>query len=159
MATDSAPYPDPRLPRSHGQGLKKGAIGYLSNIVIGVRVDGARVLAGCDARLHRRGQGRRRACPGGAARGVPADAARRLGYKYFKPRRPDAGTTFAWVTRAFGPSAGWLNGWAIFLADLIVMASLADMRRDLHLSAVRPSQNSANRKWRSSSPRCCGSRS
>ena len=29
---------------------------------------------------------------------------------------PDAGTTFAWTTRAFGPGTGWINGWAIFLA-------------------------------------------
>ena len=29
------------------------------------------------------------------------------------------------MTRAFGPSWGWLNGWAIFLSDVIVMASLS----------------------------------
>ncbi len=29
------------------------------------------------------------------------------------------------MTRAFGPQIGWINGWAIFLADVIVMASLA----------------------------------
>ena len=48
-------------------------------------------------------------------------------YKYFNRADPDAGTTFAWTTRAFGPSTGWLNGWAIFLADVIVMASLSDI--------------------------------
>ena len=48
-------------------------------------------------------------------------------YKYFNRADPDAGTTFAWTTRTFGPSTGWLNGWAIFLADVIVMASLADI--------------------------------
>jgi amino acid transporter len=48
-------------------------------------------------------------------------------YKYFNRADPDAGTTFAWTTRAFGPATGWLNGWAIFLADVIVMASLADI--------------------------------
>ena len=26
-----------------------------------------------------------------------------------------------------GPQMGWINGWAIFLADVIVMASLADI--------------------------------
>jgi hypothetical protein len=26
------------------------------------------------------------------------------------------------VTRAFGPQLGWINGWAIFLADIIGMA-------------------------------------
>src|SRR6202453_2055013 len=48
-------------------------------------------------------------------------------YKYFNRADPDAGTTFAWTTRAFGPATGWMNGWAIFLADVIVMASLADI--------------------------------
>jgi amino acid transporter len=48
-----------------------------------------------------------------------------VGYRYLNLADPDAGTTFAWVTRAFGPQIGWVNGWAIFLADIIVMASLA----------------------------------
>ncbi|MBV9603634.1 MAG: APC family permease, partial [Solirubrobacterales bacterium] len=48
-----------------------------------------------------------------------------VGYRFFNLADPDAGTTFAWVTRAFGPQIGWINGWAIFLADIIVMASLA----------------------------------
>jgi amino acid transporter len=48
-----------------------------------------------------------------------------VGYRFFNLADPDAGTTFAWVTRGFGPQVGWVNGWAIFLADIIVMASLA----------------------------------
>jgi amino acid transporter len=48
-----------------------------------------------------------------------------VGYRYLNLADPDAGTTFAWTTRAFGPQIGWINGWAIFLADVIVMASLA----------------------------------
>ncbi len=48
-----------------------------------------------------------------------------VGYRYFNLADPDAGTTFAWVSRAFGPHLGWINGWAIFLADIIVMASLS----------------------------------
>jgi amino acid transporter len=47
-----------------------------------------------------------------------------MGYRYLNKADPDSGTTFAWTTRAFGPSFGWLNGWAIFLADVLVMASL-----------------------------------
>jgi amino acid transporter len=48
-----------------------------------------------------------------------------VGYRFFNLADPDAGTTFAWVTRTFGPQIGWINGWAIFLADVIVMASLS----------------------------------
>ncbi len=50
-----------------------------------------------------------------------------IGYRYFNMADPDAGTTFAWVTRTFGPQLGWINGWAIFLADIIVMASLSEI--------------------------------
>ena len=50
-----------------------------------------------------------------------------VGYRFFNLADPDAGTTFAWVTRTFGPQIGWINGWAIFLADVIVMASLAEI--------------------------------
>jgi amino acid transporter len=53
-----------------------------------------------------------------------------VGYRFLNLADPDAGTTFAWVTRAFGPQLGWVNGWAIFLADIIVMASLAEIAAD-----------------------------
>jgi amino acid transporter len=53
-----------------------------------------------------------------------------VGYRFLNLADPDAGTTFAWVTRAFGPQLGWVNGWAIFLADIIVMASLAAIASD-----------------------------
>ena len=48
-----------------------------------------------------------------------------LAYKYLNRADPDCGTSFAWTTRAFGPWVGWLNGWAIFVADVLVMASLS----------------------------------
>ncbi len=48
-------------------------------------------------------------------------------YRALNRADPDAGTTFAWTTRALGPGTGWVNGWAIFLSDVIVMASLAEI--------------------------------
>src|SRR5579859_7671653 len=36
---------------------------------------------------------------------------------------PDCGTTFTWTARAFGPRAGWMGGWGLIAADIIVMAS------------------------------------
>lgn len=38
----------------------------------------------------------------------------------------DCGTTFSWVTRAMGPWAGWLGGWAISMTGVLVVGSLAD---------------------------------
>jgi amino acid transporter len=48
-------------------------------------------------------------------------------YKYLNKADPNAGTSFAWGTRAFGPQMGWVMGWAIIAADVIVMATLAQI--------------------------------
>ncbi|OIK24342.1 amino acid permease [Streptomyces malaysiense] len=37
----------------------------------------------------------------------------------------DCGTTFTWATRAFGPRTGWMGGWGLIVANIIVMANLA----------------------------------
>ena len=50
-----------------------------------------------------------------------------IGYSEMNKADPDCGTTFTWATRAFGPKAGWAGGWAIVAADVIVMASLAQV--------------------------------
>ena len=39
----------------------------------------------------------------------------------------DCGTTFSWVTRALGPYAGFLGGWAICTTGILVIGSLADV--------------------------------
>src|SRR5437868_11543927 len=105
--------------------LKEDALGYLSNLVIGVASTApAYSLAATLGFIV-------------AVAGVGTHAPAVLivsfipilfvsiGYRFFNLADPDAGTTFAWVSRAFGPQLGWINGWAIFLADIIVMASLS----------------------------------
>jgi amino acid transporter len=123
VAAPSSPEPSGVMDK----GLKKGAIGYLSNIVIGVASTApAYSLAATLGFIV-------------VVKGVGVHAPAVMlvaflpmllvaaAYKYFNRADPDAGTSFAWTTRTFGPSTGWLNGWAIFLADVIVMASLADI--------------------------------
>jgi amino acid transporter len=114
---------DPTAPGA--KGLKSNAIGYVSNVVIAVASTApAYSLAATLGFIV-------------AVAGVGTHAPAVLivsfipilfvsvGYRFFNLADPDAGTTFAWVTRTFGPQLGWINGWAIFLADIIVMASLA----------------------------------
>ncbi len=48
-------------------------------------------------------------------------------YYYLNRADPDCGTSFSWVTRAMGPIPGWMTGWAIIVADIVVMASLAEI--------------------------------
>src|SRR5438309_4584570 len=101
------------------KGLKKNAIGYLSNVVIGVASTApAYSLAVTLGFIV-------------AVKGVGVHAPAVLlvsfvpmlliavGYKYLNRADPDAGTTFAWTSRALGPGMGWWNGWTIVLADVI----------------------------------------
>ena len=48
-------------------------------------------------------------------------------YKSLNSVDPDCGTSFTWVARAFGRHTGWLTGWVIVAADIIVMANLAQI--------------------------------
>ncbi len=114
------PGPDPG-----DKGLKPGVLSYTSNVVIGVASTApAYSLAATLGFIV-------------AVKGVGVHAPAvllvsfvpillvALGYKYLNRADPDCGTSFAWTTRAFGPWVGWMNGWAIFIADVLVMASLA----------------------------------
>ncbi|MEU6083799.1 APC family permease [Streptomyces sp. NPDC047108] len=48
-------------------------------------------------------------------------------FYYLNKADQDCGTTFSWVTRAMGPWAGWLGGWAIAMTGVLVVGSLADV--------------------------------
>jgi amino acid transporter len=50
-----------------------------------------------------------------------------VAYSELNKREPDCGTTFTWAARAFGPRTGWMGGWGIIAADVIVMANLAQI--------------------------------
>ncbi|MBW5482167.1 amino acid permease [Streptomyces bambusae] len=48
-------------------------------------------------------------------------------YRELNAGNADCGTTFTWASRAFGPRVGWMGGWGIIVADVIVMANLAEI--------------------------------
>jgi amino acid transporter len=50
-----------------------------------------------------------------------------IGFSELNKADPDCGTTFIWGTRSFGPSLGWFGGWATVAADILVMGSLAQV--------------------------------
>src|SRR5436305_528865 len=133
MATESVAVPGVPGTRAPAQvpvidkGLKKNAIGYVSNVVIGTASTApAYSLAATLGFIV-------------AVKGVGLSAPAVLlvsflpmlciayAYNYMNRADPDCGTSFAWVTRAIGPRLGWMNGWAIVAADIIVMASLAQI--------------------------------
>ncbi len=71
-----------------------------------------------------------------------------IAYAYRELNRvaPDCGTTFTWATKAFGPMTGWMGGWGIVAADVIVMASLAQIAGSYFFQLIG-AQGLAAEKW------------
>ncbi len=105
------------------KGLKSGAIGVVSATVIGVASTAPAYSAACTIGL----------VAAVAGHGSPAIMLvaffpmlfTAAAYYYLNRVDPDCGATFSWVTRAMGPNAGWLGGWGVVVADIVVMPSLA----------------------------------
>jgi len=109
------------------KGLKKNAISYASSVVIGVAstAPGYSLAAVLGLIVAIGGVGVH--APGVLMVSFLPMLLVAMAYKYLNQADPDAGTTFSWATRAFGPVSGWMGGWAIIVADVIVMANLAQI--------------------------------
>jgi amino acid transporter len=118
-ATFDPPVPD--------KGLKAGAIGFASNLVIGTASVAPAYSLAATLGFIAAVSGIGVYSPGVMIAAFVPMLLIAAAYRHLNRADPDCGTTFAWVTRAMGPQLGWINGWAIFLADVIVMASLADV--------------------------------
>ncbi len=116
---------DPAGAEVGGKGLKTGALGFLSNLVIGVASTAPAyslaatlgfvvVIAGVG--LH---------APAVLLVSFLPMLLIAAAYSYMNKADPDCGTSFTWVTKAMGPRLGWLTGWVIVAADVVVMATLA----------------------------------
>ena len=112
------------------KGLKGGALGLVSSIVVGMASTAPAYSLAASLGLV--------VASGGALlAGVKAPAILLLAfipmymiavaYQELNKAEPDCGTTFTWATRAFGPLVGWMGGWGIIAADVIVMANLAQI--------------------------------
>jgi amino acid transporter len=115
----------PRSSDDGGKGLKTGTLGLASSIVIGVASTAPAyslaatlgyviILVGLQA-------------PAVIVLAFVPILFVSIGYQQLNKREPDCGTTFTWATKAFGPKTGWMGGWGIIAADLLVMASLAQV--------------------------------
>jgi amino acid transporter len=113
--------------RSGEKGLKGGAIGFASNVVIGVAstAPGYSLAATLGFIVLVPGVGL--SAPAVLVVSFIPMLCIAFAYRYMNRADPDCGTSFAWVTRGLGPHLGWLSGWAIIAADIIVMASLAQI--------------------------------
>jgi amino acid transporter len=114
-----------------GKGLKPGALGLLGSIVVGVASTApAYSLAASLGYVVV-------VVNGGGIVGTKAPLIMVLAFipMYFiavayaelNKAEPDCGTTFTWAARAFGTRVGWMGGWGIIIADIIVMANLSQI--------------------------------
>ena len=113
------------------KGLKRGALGLIASIVIGVASTAPAYSLAASLGFVVATQN------GDSIVGVKAPSIMLLAfvpmfliaiaYQQLNSAEPDCGTTFTWATRAFGPRAGWMGGWGIIAADVIVMANLAQI--------------------------------
>ncbi|WP_271986122.1 APC family permease [Pseudoclavibacter terrae] len=53
-----------------------------------------------------------------------------FGYRELNSAMPDSGTTFTWASRAFGPWIGWMGGWGLIAATVLVLSNLAAVAVD-----------------------------
>lgn len=111
--------------RTGAKGLKKDALGFASNVVIGVASAAPAyslaatlgfIVAVAGVGVH---------APAVLLASFVPMLLIAVAYRYLNRADPDCGTSFAWTTRALGPHLGWINGWVIFVSDVIVMASLS----------------------------------
>src|SRR4030088_217877 len=110
---------------SRDKGLKPGALGLVSSVVMGVASTAPAYSLAATlffvfalVGLH---------SPAVAVLAFIPIFLCSIGYSELNKADPDCGTTFTWATRAFGPKTGWAGGWAIVDADVLVMASLAQV--------------------------------
>jgi amino acid transporter len=138
----SAPAPA-STPASHDKGLRAGAIGLLSSVVIAVSSTAPAYSMAATLGLIV------------AVVGVHSPATLVVSFlpmlciayafRELNKADPDCGTTFTWAARAFGPRTGWMGGWGIIAADVIVMASLAQIAGRYFLELV--GAGSAGTAW------------
>ncbi|HEY6398313.1 MAG TPA: APC family permease, partial [Solirubrobacteraceae bacterium] len=107
--------------------LKRGAIGYVSNIVIGVAstAPGYSLAATIGFIVGISGMGVH--MPAVIIVSFIPMFCIALAYKAMNKADPDCGTTFSWMSRAMSPSWGFMGGWAILYASIVVNANQAQI--------------------------------
>src|SRR5437764_7211278 len=96
--------------------LKQNALGYLSNLVIGVASTAPAYSLAATLGFVTAVVGVGTHAPAVLLVSFVPILFVAAGYRYLNQADPDCGTSFAWGTRAFGPQLGWLMGWAIVAA-------------------------------------------
>ncbi len=110
------------------KGLKSGTVGLLGAVVIGVSciAPAYTLTAGLGPTVSEVGV----QLPAIFLVGFIPMILVALGYRELNNAMPDSGTSFTWATRAFGPWVGWMGGWGLIAATIIVLSNLAAVAVD-----------------------------
>src|SRR5580700_9669957 len=122
MATTSQVQP---MEETQEKGLKSGALGLVSSVVMGVASTAPAYSLAATLFFVVAAVGLK--SPAVAVLAFIPMLLCSIGYSEMNKADPDCGTTFTWGARAFGPKTGWAGGWAIVAADVLCMASLAQV--------------------------------
>lgn len=109
------------------KGLKTGALGFVSSVVIGVASTAPGYSLAATLGFVTAVAGIGFHAPIVMVLAFVPMYLIALAFKYMNQADPDCGTTFTWAARAFGPMTGWLGGWGVIYADVLVMASLSQI--------------------------------
>jgi len=133
------------------KGLKRGSVGTLGAVVIGISCCAPAYTM--TAALGPAAQQMGEQLPAVFLVGFLPMFLVAMGYMALNRAMPDSGTSFTWATRAFGPWAGWLTGWGLLAATILVLANLAGIAVTfLFLALAQIFQNDAfialgNDRW------------
>src|SRR6201987_5974025 len=118
--------PDPRaVEKSRDKGLKTGALGLVSRVFMGVAPPPPAYSLAATLFFVVAAVGLK--SPLVAVLAFVPMLLCSIGFIEMNKADPDCGTTFIWSARAFGPRTGWAGGWGVIAADVLVMASLAQV--------------------------------
>jgi len=118
----------------HDKGLRAGALGLMSSVVIAVSSTAPAYSMAATLGLIVAVVGVH--SPGTLIVSFLPMLCIAYAFRELNKADPDCGTTFTWTARAFGPRAGWMGGWGIIAADIIVMASLSQIAGRYFLELV-----------------------
>ncbi|MGV9348031.1 amino acid permease [Streptomyces spiralis] len=68
-------------------------------------------------------------------------------YRELNASNADCGTTFTWATRAFGPRTGWMGGWGLIVANIVVMVNLGEIAAAYAFRLVGRDDLAESRLW------------
>src|SRR6202050_3685901 len=114
-----------RAEETRDKGLKTGALGLVSSVVMGVASTAPAYSLAATLFFVVAAVGLK--SPLVAVLAFAPMLLCSIGFSELNKADPDCGTTFIWAARAFGPRTGWAGGWGIVAADILVMASLAQV--------------------------------